>query len=1548
MSKSSKPGRARKVLGVLGSVVGVTVTFVAGVAAATLIHLDNPTVRRLVVTQGNGILKSTLQGEVHVDRIEHIGLLDGVSGIKVRVKDPTGVQVLDVTGVKVEANALDIARSALFDNGPIVIAPSLVKIDNVDANLDTDGTPAQNLRIANAFQPRDQTPSNPNEPKGRGVRVEAPKVRVGHAWAHGYPPGGQPVDADLRDLSARAHLDPQRLDAALERVALAARAAPRGLDPNGIVTGRFSMPMEGDKPPMAVEGAFDGKTGNIPLVAKMKMVGDRLDAIVDAHDDTGRDAGAIVTEVEIHDALRLHAEAHGVLPHLDTKAKAALGRATIDATAAIDTGPTTRIKGQASVRNFDARAIEKSAPKTQIGLDADADIAIADDGPHGTASVDTLPGLVNDQKTPKIEIRAEIAGKTGHARVTVPDPQMRTNIDVDLAPHGADGQLITAKVDSKIPDLHRVPVIGAMYGGAANVDAKAKLTLPEKTIDAHAKVEVHRVRDHFLALGVAKNETTVTGTLDRPVIDTKVEARELMTGTLPFAKLDANAHIVVENGAVEITKTRVEAVRPISESITVTANLVKIAGPELRVDGAVITGVGEPIHADVVKNGNDIDGAIDAPSINLRLLSRVIGQEEALGIETGTLAIGGKGGFHRGDVKAGLHAELRDFNSKDVHQANAKIDAAVDGKEVALDAKASVGNAGEVSLKTDRVVLGGHASDPSSWKKAHGRLNLDASVDMAKLGALIPPGTLPVSDLRGGLVVQARVGRDSEDSPPEVQMHAHTAGLVVAGPAEAEPPVDGVKVTGVAPWRTVGIDFGVDIRNDASSGFTNVAFHVTDPHGALVAFDSKTYLPYDELVRDPAKAKQKVMSAPIAVRMVVPPRRLEELPPIAGMKDTAGIFEADLEASGTVLDPKVRFIAKGRGLRAASMPKDTKADTDIALDYDGKQAKLVAKSAARGQDLLTLEANANIRARDFIAGTADGAAPDWNASAKAHLASFPLDTIPQIASQRVKGRVSGDFSLEDLHKDAKVTGHLALDKFRVGRVQYEKGNIDVEAGRGKLAAKVRIDQKDGYIDATASSGMTWGAELAPALDKKQPLVAKLDAKNFRAAAIQPFVQTVVPTLDGRIDANASATVSPDRPGAELEGKVVFSDGTVLPAALGEELRKVRATVTLAKDGTIKLTDVSASGISGEVHASGNAKIDGMRLADATVDLDIPKDKAFDFALQGQPLGEMYGTVKVKASQSVDGKVTKIGVEVPKLSVELPQTTKTGVESLDKKENVRVGVYRDAHDFVKLPLDKHDTLPPPQKRKEDPSRTDVDVKLGRIEVARGNQARVALAGDLKVSVGLDTRITGEIHALDGWADVQGKKFTVERATVTFQGEPEPNPVVLATATWTAVDGTKVYADFVGPVKTGKVVLRSEPARPRNEILALVLFGTADGANPTPSSGSADQKDSTTKTAVGVGGGVAAQGLTDALDDMAGIQATVRIDTTSSTNPRPEVEFQVSPKVAIAFGHVLGTPPITEPDTNLAKLNYRFHRNWSLETTVGDKGKAQTDAVWQKRY
>jgi translocation and assembly module TamB len=355
----------------------------------------------------------------------------------------------------------------------------------------------------------------------------------------------------------------------------------------------------------------------------------------------------------------------------------------------------------------------------------------------------------------------------------------------------------------------------------------------------------------------------------------------------------------------------------------------------------------------------------------------------------------------------------------------------------------------------------------------------------------------------------------------------------------------------------------------------------------------------------------------------------------------------------------------------------------------------------------------------------------------------------------------------------------------------------------------------------------------------------------------------------------------------------------------------------------------------------------MRIEDATANVRIPDRRPLAVAVQGQPIGEVSGAIRLKATQSKDARNTLVVVEVPRAKVELPQVTKTGIQTLEQKENIRVGVYRDNEKFVMLPLDEED-LHARKEEEAEPSRLDVDVRLGKVSISRGNQLRVNLSGNPQIAMeNGESALTGQVNVLSGWVDVQGKKFDIEKGTVTFNGETPPDPVVVATAGWTAADGSRIYADFVGPVTTGKVTLRSEPPRPKNEILAIVLFGTADGANPQPAP-PGRQPDGTTKAAVGLGGGFVARGLTEALDDLAGIQATARIDTTRSNNPRPEVEFQISPKVSLSFAHVLGTPPITEPDKNLASMEYRFHRNWSLETTVGDRGTALLDAIWQKRY
>src|SRR5205085_12694188 len=94
---SRSRSRARRVLGVIGGVVGATVTFVTATAAGAVLHLDVPATRRLVMTQVNGIHEEQPKGDVKVEALSGLGLR-GIDGARVRAKDPDGVQVLYVDG----------------------------------------------------------------------------------------------------------------------------------------------------------------------------------------------------------------------------------------------------------------------------------------------------------------------------------------------------------------------------------------------------------------------------------------------------------------------------------------------------------------------------------------------------------------------------------------------------------------------------------------------------------------------------------------------------------------------------------------------------------------------------------------------------------------------------------------------------------------------------------------------------------------------------------------------------------------------------------------------------------------------------------------------------------------------------------------------------------------------------------------------------------------------------------------------------------------------------------------------------------------------------------------------------------------------------------------------------------------------------------------------------------------------------------------------------------------------------------------------------------
>ncbi len=1421
----------RRVLGLFGCIIVALLALVVGV----LLHVDVAATRRLVVTAVNDALAGSFLGSVRVERIGGIGL-GGIRGVHVEVRDPSGLQVLDVDGVRVD---LDLARSA-FGKQAIEVEVPLVAIGNVDVNLGE--TPEGDLRIARAFASRSPAPAAETSGPSRAVRVAIGRVWLGHAWAHGAPN----VDADAWSLAGSANVDtagPKTVQARLDGVRLRARGLPRHLDPSGSLRGHLTMPAQTGSG-VAVEAVFDGEVAGLPTTADARLDDRRVDVRVDAHRRAGAPSAPLVAELAAGEAVALHAEAHGVLPRVDGHATLEVGGARVEAKANVDTGEPLRVNTAVRARNVDLRALLPAAPTSQLGLDARADVAIERDGPHGEVQLDTVPGTVAESRVPPLALRGRLDGRRARFKARIEDARMPTELSVEIVPRTGDALAVLADLRAKVPSLAELPEIGGLASGRAEIAATARLLVPEKTLErATVALQASHVRAKDVAVSTLSASAVLSGTLDAPVVQAALHGEGIAAPRGGVGAIGANGHVALAKGTLQ--------------------------------RGALHVGIAGA-HADGMKDGSAI------------------------------------------------------------------VDAAIDGRDVELAVRADVGDAGKIDLRTERLRIGGPVQDARSWARAHGKVALAAAVDLGRVLAILPQDTLPVADLGGSLSVRGTVARDRPDAPPEVQLHAHTEGLLAAGRSAPPTAAHGLAVEAPPSWRVDRLDVGMDVRTDGPSGLTGVSVRVTDPRGPVIALDAKTILPFDALA---AQQEARLLEAPVNVRATVPWRRIDELPAIAAVQGAKGSIAADLEASGTLLAPHVRLTARTRGVRTSAMPPELDTDADVEVDYDGEAANILARAASHGCELLRAEGRVDARVRDLVLGKR---ALPWKASGNAKLASFPLESIPPLAEQQLRGRVSGEVVLDGLHANARASGKIALEHLVVGTVAYPRGSVTIDAADRKLALRARLEQTDGFLDVSADTGLAWGAAVAPSIDRAQPISASVDAEALRAAALQPFVGSSLASIDGLLDAHVRARAVPGAPGASLDGKVTFRGGRLQVAALGEELRAVRATATFAPDGTIRVTDVFARGTRGELRGEANARLEGMRLAKAQASIRIPARNPFSLAIQGEPIGELSGTIKVEATQPPGDESTKVVVEIPRMALELLDLGRREVQTLEEKENIRVGVYRAPNRFVRLPLDEDDLRKARGTTEAEPSRTEIDVRLGTLRISRGNQLRVDLSGHPQVTlVDGETTVRGEVTVAGGWIDVQGKKFEIEKGTISFSGDVPPDPTVVATAGWTAADGTRVYADFIGPTKTGKVTLRSEPPRPRNEILALVLFGTPDGANPQPGQ-PGTQSDGAARAAVGLGGGLVAQGLTEALDDLAGIQATARVDTTRANNPRPEIEFQLSPRVSIAFSHVIGTPPVAEPDRNFANLEYRFYRNWSLETTVGDRGTALVDAIWQKRY
>jgi len=220
--------------------------------------------------------------------------------------------------------------------------------------------------------------------------------------------------------------------------------------------------------------------------------------------------------------------------------------------------------------------------------------------------------------------------------------------------------------------------------------------------------------------------------------------------------------------------------------------------------------------------------------------------------------------------------------------------------------------------------------------------------------------------------------------------------------------------------------------------------------------------------------------------------------------------------------------------------------------------------------------------------------------------------------------------------------------------------------------------------------------------------------------------------------------------------------------------------------------------------------------------------------------------------------------------------------------------------------------------------------------------VKLGGELVMTSGTESRMTGRLELRGGRLDVQGKLFDIERGVITFAGDPS-NPEITATARWDSPLGYAVYADYTGDVKNGKITLRSEPPLNQDEIASLLMFGDPEG-----SMGAGSGDTNSAATAVGVAGDTAAKGINKALGDLTRLDVSARVDTSTGT-ARPELVVQISPRVTARVTRAVGEPQAGQPpDRTFLTFEFRFTRSWSVSGVVGDHGGSGMDVIWRRRY
>jgi translocation and assembly module TamB len=880
------------------------------------------------------------------------------------------------------------------------------------------------------------------------------------------------------------------------------------------------------------------------------------------------------------------------------------------------------------------------------------------------------------------------------------------------------------------------------------------------------------------------------------------------------------------------------------------------------------------------------------------------------------------------------------------------------------------------------------------------------AMPLVKAALMVRP-SLPV--MSGEVHATASAARESSESLPHGNVTARTTGFSLVVPAAsrvkgAAPAlaIDGVDAALAASVAPAGGAEGQG--NGGGSMSLQAGLDVTDREGALAVVRGQSTFNAAEALADLwalARAERGTPGSEAALarlggldaglRINIPVRELEKLPALLRPEKVAGRVSADVVVTGTLAHPRASFTTQVVDLVAAAAGV---APWPVYGAFTGTFSDAGAEVAGSlnhkgGEEKAELGLSAHVGLGDLIWRRPALAA--WKVDVNADLKEFHLEALPGVGASGFGATVTGQVKATDLHDAPKVHVDVQLEHVRVVDTELDGIKLTGWISEGAGVVRLSMDQppgpdapEGGKLLVTALPSVHFAEGLHPELNPIASHVISARLEHFDVEPFSPLTAPVLADLRGFIDGEATLTLGKRAgPGGamptELWGGLKWSDGVVLIPQLGQTLTRGTATVqtVVGTDNTtyIAVRDLSLDATTGrlkgsaqvalpndlillsllrpprgatpaqhEEHAAAIAAARARFIGHAQ--LEIAKREKIPVTFEGVPLGDAYGSAEASLRLGPEG--TDIVIGVPELTFELPDGDGRTHGVQDLASNPDVGIVD-----RKFQGEATKALKPRERIK---ITVGLGSQLGDMVLGSAEQRGTILVRRAGLDASLrgqpvltlsdaGLRVDGSVQTLSGRVLALGKPFDVQQGSVEFRGQAN-NPYVNLSAVWESPDGSRVYAELVGFLKDLKLRLRSDPPRPENEVLALVLLGRDPTTAPQPG-----QTQAGASSGVAVGSGVASTLLTSMLDPVQifGRRIETRVDTTSTRGTSIGVAAEIRPRLwATVDVSTAKQQERQNADLSTVQLDWRFRPNWSLRTTVGDRGSSTMELLWQHRY